>query len=99
MRSAVNALVEKDENPNSNVVTETIKMLFSRSYGYQIQNSSRHFVTSYLNDEKTLAAVNNDQLKSPAHISDQMKEVELVQLEIEHKEPISAGFLTCSMLN
>ena len=34
VQSAVNARLEGDENPNSSVVTETMKLLANSSYGY-----------------------------------------------------------------
>ena len=45
--SAVNALWEGDENPNSIVVAETMKLLSNSSYGYQIEDRCRHTVTKY----------------------------------------------------
>ena len=36
MQSAVDARREGDENPNSGVVAETMKLLANSSYGYQI---------------------------------------------------------------
>ena len=58
VQSAVKARREGDENPNSSVVAETMKMLANSSYGYQIMDRSRHTVTKYLNDEKTHGANN-----------------------------------------
>ena len=46
-----------DENPNSSVVAETMKLLANSSYGYQIIDRSRHTVTRYLTDEKAHAAI------------------------------------------
>ena len=57
--SAVNARRQGDENPNSSVRAETIKLLANSSYGYQIMDRSRHTVTKYLNDEKTHSIINN----------------------------------------
>ena len=48
-----------DENPNSSVVAETMKLLANSTYGYQIMDRSGHTVTKYLSDEKTQAAVNS----------------------------------------
>ena len=81
-----------DENPDSSVVAETIKLLANNSYGYQIRGRSRHTVTKYLNDEKTHSAINSKLFKRPNHITDQLYEVELVKPEIEHREPIIVGF-------
>ena len=45
VQSAVDARREGDENPNSSVVAETMKLLANSSYGYQIMDRSRHTVT------------------------------------------------------
>ena len=92
VQSAVNAHREGDENPNSSVVAETMKLLANSSYGYQIMDRSRHTVTKYLNDEKTHGANNTKFFKHLDHINDQLYEVELAKAEIEHREPIIVGF-------
>ena len=56
--SAVSARREGEENPNSSVDVETIKMLANSSYGYQIMDRSRHAVTMILSDEKIHGAIN-----------------------------------------
>ena len=53
---------------------------------------SRYTVTKYLNDEKTHSAINSKMFKRLNHITDQLYEVELVESEIEHREPIVVGF-------
>ena len=92
VQAAVDARREGDENPNSSVVAETIKLLANSSYGYQIIDRSRHTVTKFLNDEKTHGAINAKMFKRLDHINDQLYEVELTKAEIEHREPISVGF-------
>ena len=92
VQSAVNARRERDENPNSSVVAETMKLLASSSYGYQIMDRNRHTVTKYLSDEKTHGAINTKFFKRLDHINDQLYEVELAKAEIEHREPITVGF-------
>ena len=57
VQSAVNARQEGDENPNSSVVAETMKLLANSSYGYQIMDRSRHTVKKSLSDEKTHRAI------------------------------------------
>ena len=52
VQSVVDARREGDENPNSSVVAETMKLLANSSYGYQIMDCSRHTVTKYLSDEE-----------------------------------------------
>ena len=51
VESAVDARRQGDENPNSSVVAETMKLLANSSYGYQIMDRSRHTLTKYLNEE------------------------------------------------
>ena len=93
VQSAGNARREGDENPISNVVAETMKLLANSSYGYQNMDRSRHTVTKYLNDDKTHGAINTKLFKRLDHINDQLYEVELAKAEIEHREPIIVGFL------
>ena len=90
VQSAVNARRQGDENPNSSVVAETMKLLLNSSYGYQIMDRSRHTVTKYLNDEKTHSAINKKRFKRLNFITDQLYEIELVMSENEHREPIYA---------
>ena len=85
LQSAVNARRERDENPNSSVVAETMKLLANSSYGYQIMYRSRHTVKKHLSDEKTNGAINTKFFKRLDHINDQLYEVELVKAEIEHR--------------
>ena len=92
MQSAVNARRETDENPNSRVVAETMKLLANSSCGYQVMDRSRHTVTRYLSDEKTHGAINTKFFKRLDQINDQLYEVDLVKTEIEHREPIIVGF-------
>ena len=63
---------EGDENPNSSVVAETMKLLANSSYGYQIMDHSRHTVTKNFNDEKTHGAINTKLFKRLDHINDQL---------------------------
>ena len=72
VQSAVNARRERDKNPNSSVVAETMKLLANSSYGYQINDRSRHTVTKYLNDAKTHGAINTKFFKRLDHINDQL---------------------------
>ena len=71
VQSAVNAHQEGDENPNSSVVPETMKLLANSSYGYQIMDHS-HTVTKFLSDEKTRGAINTKLFKRLDHIKDQL---------------------------
>ena len=42
VQSVVDARRERDENPLSGVVAETMKLLGNSSYGYQVIDRSRH---------------------------------------------------------
>ena len=91
-QSAVDARRQGDENLNSSVFAETMKLLANSSYGYQVMDRSRHTVTKYLSDEKTHSAINSKLFKRLNHITDQLYEVELVKSETELREPIIVGF-------
>ena len=54
----VDARIAGDENLDSSVVAETMKLLGNSSYGYQIMDRSRHTETKYLNYEKTQKTIN-----------------------------------------
>ena len=92
VQSAVDARREGDENPNSSVVAETMKLLANSSYGYQFMDRSHHTVTKFLSDEKTHGAINTNFFKRLDHINDQLFEVKLAKAEIEHRETIIVGF-------
>ena len=92
MHSAVNARRERDENPNSSVVAETMKLLANSSYDYQIMDRSHHTVTKRLSDEKTHEAINTKLFKRLDYVNDQLYEVELTKAESEHRELIIVGF-------
>ena len=91
VHSAVDTRRQRDGNPNSSVVAETMRLQANSSYGYQIMDRSRHTVTKYLTDEKTLSAFNSEKFKRPNHIPDHMYKVELVKSGIEHREPFILG--------
>ena len=89
VQSAVVARRQGDENLNSSVVAETMKLLANSSFGYQITDRSRHTVTNYLNDEKTHAAINSKLFKKLNRVNNALYEFELAKAEIEHKEPMN----------
>ena len=91
-KSVVDARRKGDENLDSSVVAETMKLLGNSSYGYQIMDQSRHTETLYLNEEKTHKAINNRLFRRLNSISRDIYEVELVKSTIEHREPIVVGF-------
>ena len=81
-----------DENSESSVVAETMKLLGNNSYGYQIMDRSKHAERKYLNDEKTHKAMNGKLFKRLDCVSNDLYEVELVKSKTEHREPIIVGF-------
>ena len=89
VQSAMDARRQGDENPNSSVVAETMKLLAKSSYGYQIMDRSRHTVTKYLNDKKTHSSINSKMFKRLNHITDQLYKVELFKSKIEHRDSLS----------
>ena len=91
-QSGVDDRREGDENPNSSVVAETMKLLANSSYGYQIMDRSRHTVTKYSSDGKTHGAINKKFFKRLGHINDRLYEAEMAKAENEHREPIIVGF-------
>ena len=92
VQSVVDARRGGDENPDSSVVAETMKLLGNSSYGYQIMDRSKHTETKYLNDEKTHKAINGKKFKRLNNVSKELFEVELAKSKIEHREPIIVGF-------
>ena len=84
VQAAVDAKRESDENHNSSVVAETMKLLANSSYGYQIMDRSQHIVTKYLIDKKTNAAFNSELFKKLDHGKTPLYEVELTRTQIEH---------------
>ena len=92
VQSALDARRRSDENPNSSVVAEAMKLLANSSYGYQMMDRSRHTETKYLSDKKTHAANNSKLLKKIDHVKNSLYEVELAKAQIEHKELIIVGF-------
>ena len=91
VQSAVKTRGQGDENPNSSVVAEIMKLFANSSYGYQVVDRSRHSLTKYTNDKKTHAVISNKMFKRLGHINDQLYEVGLAKSEIEHKEPSFVG--------
>ena len=92
VQSVVDARRECDENPDSSVVAETMKLFGNSSYGYQIMDRSRHTENLYLNDEKTHKANKYRLFRRLNNVSTHVNEVELVKSSVEHREPIIVGF-------
>ena len=79
VQSLVDARRDGDENPDSGVVAETMKLLMNSSYGYQIMDRSRHTETLYLNNKKTHKAINNRLFRRLNNVSTDIYQVELVK--------------------
>ena len=92
VQSVVDARREGDENPDSSVVAETMKLLGNSSYGYQIMDRSRHTETLYLTDEKTHKAINKRLFRRLNNVATDIYEVEIAKSTVEHCEPITVGF-------
>ena len=92
VQSAVDARKQSDENPKTSVIAETMMFLANCSHGYQFMNRSRHFMTTYFNDEKTHAANNSKLFNKLDHVNNSFLEVECAKARIEHKEPMIVGF-------
>ena len=93
VQSMVDTRRGEDENPDSSVVAETMKLLCNSSYGYEIVDRSKHTETKYLNDEKTHKSNNGKMFKRLNNVSKEPYEVKLAASKIEHREPIIVGFI------
>ena len=72
VQSVVDARRAGDENPESNVVAERMKLLGKNSYGGQIMDRSRHTETKYLKDEKKHKAINEKLFKRQNSVSKEL---------------------------
>ena len=59
VQAVVDARRERDENPPSGVVAETLKLLGNSSNGYQIMDRSRHAVKKYIRDKRLIRQSTN----------------------------------------
>ena len=92
VQAALDARRKCDENPNSSVVAETMKLLANSSYGCQIMDRSQHSVAKYLSHKKTHAAINSELFKNLDYVNYSLYEDELAKAQIEHKEPTIVVF-------
>ena len=93
VQHAVTAPRERDEKPNSKFLAETIKMLASRSYGYQNMDYSHHTAKNFFNEEKTHGAIKTKFFIGWIKSMIGLFEVGLAKAEIEHREAIIVGFV------
>ena len=87
VRSAVGARRQNEEEPNSGVFEETMKLLVKSSYGYQILDCSHNTVTSYLSDKKTHQIYNSKLFEELDHVHNALHEAELPREQILRKDP------------
>ena len=71
LQSAVDAGRPSNGNPNPSVVARTMKLLFNKTYGYQIIDCSQHTLKS-LSDKKIYAAINSKLFKRLGHASNSL---------------------------
>ena len=89
--SATVARRQSDETPIFNTVGEVMKLLANSYYDYQILDRSEHPVTDYLNEKKTLSAMNSKLLKKLDPMNHQFCKVELAEPEVEPREVVIVG--------
>ena len=75
---------EIDQNIDSTVVAETMKLIGNSSYGYKIMDRSRHTSTKYAKGSQVDKFVNNRFFESLNELLDQIYELEMSQKRIEH---------------
>ena len=92
VQSAVNARRQGDQNYNSSVVAETLRLPANSSYGYQIIDHSRHSVKTNMNDKKTQAGINKKTFQDVWTYQRSSSQGIVAKSEIEHKESIIVGF-------
>ena len=69
VQSAVDARRQTNENTNSAVTAETLKLLANSSHSCWIMNFKQHSVAKNLNDEETHAAINSKLFKKLNHVN------------------------------
>ena len=83
-----------DENSQSGVEAETIKLLANSSYGYQIMEKSQQKINIYLSDKKEHKTMNSKFFRGLNYLNDKLSEVEAVKPNLEHNEPITVVFFS-----
>ena len=69
-----------------------MELLANGAFGYLIMDCSQHTMKHDLNDQKTHAVIYSKIFEKLNHVNTALIEVELTEVEIEHKEPIIFGF-------
>ena len=92
VQNVFDARRDGDQNKESTVVAETMKLIGNSSYGYQIMDRSRHTNTKYVKGSQVNKFINNRFFKTMNELPEQIYEVEMSKSRIDHKEPIIVGF-------
>ena len=92
VQSAVNARRQGDQNYNSSVVAETLKLLANSWYVYQNMDPGRHSVKRYRIDRKTHAVVNKKNVEDVWTYQRSSLRGIACEIETEQREPIIVGF-------
>ena len=90
---------QNDENLNSRVVPERIKLQANSSYGFQKKKCSQHNVTKCLRDEMTHAAIVKKVFKKLGYVNFSFYRVQLAKLKIEHTSHSFSGSFFFNMQN
>ena len=69
-----------------------MKLIGNSSYGYQIMDRSKNSKTQYVFRAEVDNLVNERSFKNLNVLLSSIYEVEMVKLEVNHKEPIIVGF-------
>ena len=84
---------EENKNTSSSFADETMKLIGTYSYGYQIIDQSKHSKTQYRVGAEVDQLVNERNFKNLNLLPSYIYEVEIVKSKVNHKEPIIVGFL------
>ena len=94
VRNINDAQREGDQNKDSTVVAETMKLIGNSSSGYQIMDGSPHTNTKFVKGSHVDKFINNKFFKSLNELPDQIYDVEFSKTRIEHKKTIIVDFLS-----
>ena len=92
VQNAVDARREADQNTESTVVTNTMKLIGNSSSGYQIMDCSRHTKTIYVKVSHMDKFYDNRFLKPLNELPGQIYAVEMDKTRIELNETTIVGF-------
>ena len=92
VESVVEARRKGDDNKDSAVEAETMKLIANISYGIQLMDRTKHRNTVYATDSKADKLINLKTFHSLNTIEDDVYEVTSLKSSIVHKEPLILGF-------